>query len=255
MDFVLSKLFWLVMQPSNLLVLALIAMAFFGWRRLLLATLGLVVVVTALPVGHWLGQPLEDRIARPEALPDQLTGIIVLGGAQVPHISARRDVLATNHGAERLIEAAGIAIRHPEARLVFTGGSGRVLPRRALERDVNDRFVSILALDERRIVHEDRSRNTWENALFSKELVDPQPDETWLLITSAAHMPRSIGIFRRLDWPVVPWPVDYRTSGEDLELQVGVGQRLDEIDYAMREWVGLAAYRLMGRTDALFPGP
>ena len=255
MDFVLSKLLWLVLQPSNLLLLALLLMALLGWRRLLLATLGLILLATALPVGHWLGRPLEDRIPRPAAPPDDLAGIIVLGGAQDSHVAARRGVIATNDAAERLIEAAAIAIRQPEARLVFSGGSGRILRRGALERDVNERFVDLLQLDERRIVYEDNSRNTWENALFSKDLVDPQPNETWLLITSAAHMPRSLGIFRQLDWPVVPWPVDYRTTGNDFELQVGVGQRLDEIDNAMREWVGLAAYHLMGRTNTLFPGP
>jgi len=254
LDFILSKLLWLVLQPSNLLLLALILMAVFNWRRLLLLTLGLVLIATALPIGHWLAQPLEDRIPRPATVPDDLAGIVVLGGAQVSHVAARRQVLATNHGAERLIEAAAIAMRHPEARLVFSGGSGRILPRGALERDVDERFVAMLQLDEGRVVYEDRSRNTWENALFTQELVDPQPDETWLLITSATHMPRSLGIFRHLGWHVVPWPVDYRTTGDDLELQIGVGQRLDEIDHAMREWVGLAAYRLMGRTDALFPG-
>lgn len=255
MDFVLSKLIWLVLQPSNLLLLALIAMTLLGWNRLLLATLCLVLLATALPVGHWLTRPLEDRFTRPAAVPENLTGIIVLGGAQLSHIGVTRDVLATNESAERLIEAAGIALRHPEARLVFSGGSGRVLSPDTLERNVNERLVAMLDLDESRVVYEDRSRNTWENALFSKELVEPRPDETWLLVTSAAHMPRAIGIFRKLDWPVVPWPVDYQTTGDDLELQVGVGQRLDEIDYGMREWVGLAAYRLMGRTETLFPGP
>ena len=255
MDFVLSKLVWLVLQPSNLLLLVLVVLALLGWRRLLLGTLGLVLVATALPVGHWLAQPLEERIPRPAALPDEIAGIVVLGGAQVSNVAARRGVLATNQAAERLIEGAAIALRHPEARLVFSGGSGRVLPRGALERDVDERFVAMLQLDERRVVYEDSSRNTWENALFSKELVEPEPGETWVLVTSATHMPRSLGIFRRLDWPVVAWPVDYRTTGDDLELQVGVGQRLDEIDHAMREWAGLVAYRLMGRTDALFPAP
>jgi len=255
LDFVLSKLLWLVLQPSNLLLLALIAMALLGWNRLLLATLGLVLLATALPVGHWLTRPLEERFPRPAAVPDNLTGIIVLGGAQLSHIGVTRDVLATNEAAERLIEAAGIALDHPDARLVFSGGSGRVLSPDTLERDVNERLVAMLDLDASRVIYEDHSRNTWENALFSKELVEPQPDETWLLVTSAAHMPRSIGIFRRLDWPVVPWPVDYQTTGDDLELQVGVGQRLDEIDYGMREWVGLAFYYLMGRTETFFPAP
>lgn len=255
MDFILSKLVWLVLQPSNLLLLVLVFLALVGWRRLLLATLGLTLLAVALPIGAWLTQPLEERFARPATPPRTVDGIIVLGGAQQPAITVRRGVLATNHAAERLLEAYGLARRHPEARVLLSGGSGRILAADILERKVDELFIDLVGLDPARVVFEDDSRNSWENALYSRALVEPAPDETWLLVTSAAHMPRSVGIFRQLDWPVVPWPVDYRTSGADFALQIGVGERLDEIDYAMREWVGLAAYRLMGRTDALFPGP
>lgn len=255
MDFVLSKLVWLVLQPSNLLLLILIVMALLKWQRLLLATLGLTLLAVALPVGAWLTQPLEERFTRPTTLPETVDGIIVLGGAQQPHITVRRGVLATNRAAERLIEAYGLARRHPEAQLVLSGGSGRLLTADILERKVDELFIDLVGLDPGRVVFEDDSRNSWENALFSRALLEPDPDETWLLVTSAAHMPRSVGIFRQLDWPVVPWPVDYRTSGADFELQIGMGERLDEIDHAAREWVGLVAYYLMGRTATLFPAP
>jgi uncharacterized SAM-binding protein YcdF (DUF218 family) len=138
---------------------------------------------------------------------------------------------------------------------VFSGGSGALFPDGSLERDVDERFMTLMAADGVRVVYEDRSRNTWENARYTRELVEPTGGEVWLLVTSAAHMPRSVGIFRRIGWPVVPWPVDYRTSGGVTLMGLAAGDRLGQLDAATREWLALAAYHLMDRTDALFPAP
>ncbi len=154
-----------------------------------------------------------------------------------------------------MIEGVALAYRHPEARLVFSGGSGGLFPGDARESAVNELFIDLMILDPARVLLEDRSRNTWENARFTFELIEPDPADTWLLVTSAFHMPRSIGIFRRIGWPVVPWPVDYRTGNDGLALQLSVSERLTELDDAAREWLGLLFYRLTGRTDALFPAP
>ena len=107
-----------------------------------------------------------------------------------------------------------------------------------------------------RVIHEEQSRNTFENVQFSWQLIQPDDDENWILVTSAAHMPRSMGIFRKLGWNVIPWPVDYQTSG-DLEMapELNMSGRLAELDETVREWIGLVAYRFMGRTGALFPAP
>lgn len=255
MSFVVSKLAWLVLQPTNLLLILLLLATLLRWRGLALGLLALLALVVTLPVGLWLVQPLEERFARPATLPDAVAGIIVLGGAQESTIAARRGSLAVNDAAERLIEGLALAYRYPEAKLVFSGGSGALLPGDPKERVVNEQFLALMQVDQQRMIQEDRSRNTWENALFSQELVAPEPGETWLLVTSAAHMPRSVGIFRAVGWPVVPWPVDYRSSGSDLVDRLEASQRLLELDRAAREWLGLLAYHLMGRTDALFPGP
>ena len=118
-------------------------------------------------------------------------------------------------------------------------------------------FFGQQGLDLRRITFEDRSRNTVENALFSKALVQPKPGERWLLVTSAHHMPRSVGVFRAAGFPVEAFPVDYRTRGaiDLLRPFSTLGDGLRRTDTAMREWVGLLVYRLSGRTEALFPAP
>ena len=104
---------------------------------------------------------------------------------------------------------------------------------------------------------ERRSRNTQENAEFSKAMLTPKPGERWLLVTSAYHMPRSVGVFRKAGFAVEPYPVDWRTGGRGdlLRFSIFAIDGLDRVDIAMREWMGLAAYRISGKTDAFFPGP
>ena len=113
-----------------------------------------------------------------------------------------------------------------------------------------------LGLEAGRVIYEERSRNTAENAKFSRDIARPQPGETWLLITSAFHMPRAVGCFRRAGWNVVPYPVDYMTDGDYQTAPPGsFSAGLGSLDGALHEWMGLALYRLSGKTDALFPAP
>ena len=78
-----------------------------------------------------------------------------------------------------------------------------------------------LGLAAGRVIYEERSRNTSENAEFSLAIARPQPGETWLLITSAFHMSRAVGSFRRAGWNVVPYPVDFRPMGTTRRLRRG----------------------------------
>ena len=95
-----------------------------------------------------------------------------------------------------------------------------------------------------------------ENAQFTKTLVAPQTGEVWLLVTSARHMPRSIGVFRKAGWSMVAYPVDYVTPQPvGMPLGFNVARGLGAVDAAAYEWIGLVYYRLTGRSDAWFPGP
>jgi uncharacterized SAM-binding protein YcdF (DUF218 family) len=266
--FVFSKLAWLLVQPSNLLLLLLIlasAALLLGWRRLgtwlACAISAALVAITVLPIGTWLLIPLENRFP-PPALPAQIDGIVMLGGPVETQISTRRGQIALNEHAERVTALLELARRYPNARLVVSGGIGALVggpghPARALEA-----FFRQQGLDVARLTFEERSRNTHENAVLTKELVRPGPDERWLLVTSASHMPRAVGIFRQAGWPVIAWPVDYRTAGPvdlpwvlDRLVEPDVAARLLETDLAVKSWVGLVAYWLMGRTSAPFPAP
>jgi uncharacterized SAM-binding protein YcdF (DUF218 family) len=107
------------------------------------------------------------------------------------------------------------------------------------------------------MIFEAKSRNTWENAVYIRDLVKPKPGETWLLVTSAGHMPRSVGIFRRVGFPVVPYPVAYRTfcDGRDFQISASTIDKLSMLDFGVREWIGLLAYWATGKSDSLFPAP
>lgn len=259
--FLASKLLWSVLRPNTLALLLAVLGLILVWcgRRFgrwpLLLGIGWFAAVFALPVAALLTLPLEERFPRPSA-PRQVTGIIVLGGAVEQQLTEAHGIPALNGAAERMTEAVALAHRHPQARVVFTGGSSAIIPGGPNEADTARKLFADLGLPPERLAFESESRNTFENAALTHRLVQPGPGETWLLVTSASHMPRAMGCFRGVGWAVTPWPVNY-TTGRDPALWWGwpFPTRLNQAEWALREWVGLAAYRLMGRTPALFPAP
>ena len=264
MLFVIGKFVGLLTSPGTVLLLCCIAGTWLTRRRrnhpagrplLLLGVWGFVIVML-LPVNQWALLPLEDRFPQVAQPPAHVDGIIVLGGAVMPDMTADRGIPALNDSAERMTTAVALARRYPAARLVFTGGNGSLIHGAMMEGEVaRDLFLS-LGVPPDQLTIESNSRNTYENATMSKALVHPQPGQTWILITSAWHMPRSVGIFRALGWNVLPWPVGYKSAHSlVMWLPTSLGDHLLGLDAAVHEWVGLVSYRLLGRTDALFPGP
>jgi uncharacterized SAM-binding protein YcdF (DUF218 family) len=262
--FYLSKAFWFFVQPLNFAIFLLLAglLAALLRRRRLAATAAalaaLVLIVSAwTSLGAALLTPLEERFHRPAALPDKIDGIVVLGGGFEGAINLVRGGYELNSGGDRFVETAILARQFPEARILISGGTGAVLLEGESDADTAIRFLAAFGIPRERLIIENRSRNTAENAEFSKAMANPRSGEKWLLVTSAFHMPRSVGLFRKVGFPVIPWPVDYRTSGTE-----GTGlfrdnpaDSLQITTMAIREWIGLAGYRLSGRIDTLLPGP
>ncbi|HXP32210.1 MAG TPA: YdcF family protein [Stellaceae bacterium] len=261
MIFVVSKLFWLVARPGNLLCLILalgvLLMWTSRWRRggalVAVASLGFFVV-TVLPVSDWVIAPLEQRFVPPVPLPDRIDGIILLGGAVEPETTRAHGQVALNEAAARVTETLALAQRYPTARIVLSGGNGGLGDGSLSEAAATATLLEADGIDARRLVLEERSRTTFDNAVFTRDLIRPQPGEVWVLVTSAAHMPRAMGCFRHVGWGVVPYPADYRT-GRSLTSRLWLAANLVDLDDAVHEWVGLVAYRLLGRIDTLFPGP
>ena len=156
-------------------------------------------MLAVIPFDNMIRTALENRFPPPASLPQKIDGIIVLGGVVDQFVSRARRQTSINGAAERLTEFAHLAGRYPGARLVFSGGSGVHGRQDLKEAHFVGPVLARLGLDPKRVVFEDRSRNTAENARLSKELMKPGPGENWLLITSAFHMPRAVGSFRQAD--------------------------------------------------------
>ena len=261
MFFVASKALWFFAAPSALLILGALAGAAFSARRggqlLALGCLAVLLVIGVAPAGALLIAPLENRFPQPPASLPPPYGVVVLGGAIDDDITRARGQATFDEGAERLTEAAILARRFPSARIVYSGGSNSLLDRPSSEAEDARRLLVAMGVDSERITLETHSRNTDENARFTAALVHPESGQTWLVVTSAYHMPRAMGLFRKAGFAAIADPVDYRTEGgwRDWRLNVNLPHGLALFDLAAHEWVGLLAYRLSGRIDAWFPGP
>jgi uncharacterized SAM-binding protein YcdF (DUF218 family) len=263
--FALSKILGGLTEPLNLLLLALclgfallFGRAHARWgRRIIGIVLAFLVVPAIVPLDRWAIAALEDRFAPPDPLPQRVDGIIVLGGGVNPVISARRGRIAMNGAVARVIALVPLARTYPDARLVFTGGSGSLADQDFKEAPYTAELLREIGFDASRVIFESQSRNTVENAILSKQLVAPKAGETWLLVTSAFHMARAVGVFRRAGWPVVAYPVDYHTPGPPglADWGFSAGHGMAGLALLTHELAGLLAYRLMGRTDALIPAP
>ncbi len=257
--FIAGKLLTMALLPTALLVecvvLGLLLRRWRGGR--LLAALGATGLAGCLllPVDGWAIRPLEDRFPQVTSPPRDVDGIVVLGGGIDDLTSLDRGTPILTSAGNRITSFVMLAHLYPKARLVFTGGSGSIVQGVSNEARYAREMFEQLGLPPARITFENRSRTTWENAVMTGALVHPKPGERWVLLTSAAHMPRSVGVFRRAGWSVLPWPVGYLSRDRIASWPLSLGGKLATLDWAAHEWFGLVAYRLAGHSSAFFPGP
>ena len=182
----------------------------------------------------------------------------MLGGAIDSEVSEARRETVFDEGGERLTEAVVLAKRYPQARVVYTSGSSSFVGETSTEAMRARTFMSQMGIAPERVTIEDKSRNTDENARFTAAIVHPQPSQRWIIVTSAFHMPRSMGIFEKAGFHPIAYPVAFRTRGrwpDDLRLSFEPVRNLRIFEIAVHEWIGLAAYWVSGRSNYLFPGP
>ena len=260
--FVFSKLVWIFGQPLSL--------AFFGalftliagllrWRSLsALGAVGSVIIlfVTLYTTsGNYLLQGLEERFPKPGGDPEDVKCMIVLGGAFENDVNTARHGIEFADGADRFIEALRLAQKYPQSRILVSGGDGSLSGAYEGDAAASKRFFPLFGIGTERLIEEMQSRTTYENAVNTREFLAQQGLSHCLLITSAFHMPRSVGLFRKLGIDIVPWPTDYRTTG-NVTLGLDFTQpslNAENLGAAIREWYGLVGYYLAGRTSALFP--
>lgn len=261
MFLIVAKIFWTVAQPlaASLLLMALGLLLSIRLRRsgVIVGALGVLMLAVSsfTTTGALLIRPLEERFER-TAWPQHVGAIILLGGASNGPISAARQISELNLAGDRFAETLRLAQLYPEAKIVISGGMAVLQDGGEPEAETAQRFFLGLGISQDRLVLESQSRNTEENAEFSKSLL-AEIEGPKLLVTSAFHMPRSMGLFRKAGIAVLAWPTDYRSSGLE-GFSVDVTNPVDNLmttTTALREWVGLAVYHWTGKIDDGFPGP
>jgi uncharacterized SAM-binding protein YcdF (DUF218 family) len=262
--FVLSKTLGIMLLPTNFLIgVGLIGAILLATRRrqlgckLLVACVVLLAISGFSPLGNLLLYPLEQRFPPWDAAQGAPDGIVILGASIDADLSAAHGTPVVSSAADRIVVAAALAHKYPNARILYSGGSPNLISNDAREADYASAIFESLGIAKSRLIMERRSRNTQENAEFSRALAAPKDGERWLLVTSAFHMPRSVGLFRKAGFAVEPYPVDWRVGdrGALLAFSNLLLDGLVRTDVAVREWIGLIAYRLTGKIDDLFPGP
>jgi uncharacterized SAM-binding protein YcdF (DUF218 family) len=220
--------------------------------------LGLLVLGASsfTSLGFLLIRPLEERFDRPATLPSDIAAIVMLGGVTAGRVSSARGIAELMEAGDRLTETLRLAQLYPGARIVLSGGVGFLNADGEPEAVTAHRFFTSMGVAEDRLILEAESRNTDENADLTARVLG-QDSGAVLLVTSAFHMPRSVGLFRAAGVGVTPWPVDYRGTGNEgfgFDF-VNLPSNLNTTGVAFREWIGLAAYKLTGRIADLFPRP
>ena len=249
--------------PSNfiacLLLIGLVLLLIFRSRSaaLVLVSGAIALCVAALsPLGNVLLTPLEQRFPTMQYPDRGIDGIIVLGGSYDTVSHGYMSTIVLEEDSEPMAVMVDLARRYPKARIIFSGGTDSSYPGPSEASIVKQYFVSF-GIPAERISIEERSLTTRENAQFTANLIHPTPSSRWLLVTSAYHMPRAVGAFRKAGFNVIAFPVGERTHGwrnmwwpEDTATD-----NLRRVDIAVHEWLGLVVYRIRGYSSDWFARP
>ncbi len=263
MFFELSKIFWFIAAPGNALFVLMVLSAMLLWSpwvrtgRALTSIAVLVGCIVAIfPMGSWINWHLENRFPAMRNLPQHVDGIIVAGGIIDPGTSHARGQPVIGGAVERLTAASSLALQFPDAQIIFSGGSGDLLNQDLKEADYVAPFFIQMGIPAERVIFENQARNTVENAKITYKIANPRPEETWVLVTSAFHMPRAMGTFRKAGWSILAYPTDYGSRPQfNWHFGFNYFGNMGKLNGAVHEILGLIFYRLTGKSDAFFPEP
>ncbi|HPF78830.1 MAG TPA: YdcF family protein [Alphaproteobacteria bacterium] len=251
----------MIATPLSLLwIMVAIGFALRFWKRqwgnrLLILSGIIFLTVGFLPIGYNMVVFLENQYERPDPMPDKVDGIIVLGGAFNSGVSEKRGMMAANGNINRMIDFVDLMKKYPKATAIFAGGTGNIYNPERKEADDAKAFLEMMGISLKNVIFERQSRNSYENIKFSQDLVKPKNGETWILVTSAFHMGRSMGVFKKLNWDVIAYPSGPKTTGEYILMPqpLGVSGSFYMLSTALKEFIGSAIYYFSGKSAFLFP--
>tara|TARA_Y100000768_G_scaffold381399_1_gene359988 strand:- start:122 stop:907 length:786 start_codon:yes stop_codon:yes gene_type:complete len=257
MSFYIAKIFWIIINPFNLLIffttISLISYILnLKIRKFLLALLLICFsIFCILPTGSYLIYKLEKNFHNYSDLSkiENIDGIIIMGGSTNPYLSSIYNQIHFNDSAERLLEAKRIIIKFPKAKVIFSGGSGNLLKNKYHESLDAKIFLDQNNIDTSNIFFENNSRNTYENIIMSEKLANRDFNENWLIISSAYHLSRSINVAENIGWKLIPYPTDFQLPKKfRINFSLNFYSNLSLIQLALHEWIGIYYYYLTGRT-------
>lgn len=259
--FLSSKILWSILNPESLLLISLSIIIFLFVRRkdniakkLLYFTVSIFMVIGFLPIGSWLIYPLETHFPSHPKLPERVDGIILLGGSFITSTSQSWNKVQTNQYADRIHDFLALIHQYPTAKAIFTGGSANVTNQRHTEAYFAEQLFNRIGIKKNRIIYENKARNTFENVIYTKQIAQPQPEETWIVVSTAYHLPRAVGIFCKQNWNIIPYPADFHTNPEELLApSLNLSGNLQQLNEGIHEWLGLTAYYLTGKTNQWLP--
>lgn len=259
--FIASKLLWFIVKPDNLLIGALIFSVILAFtqqqklaRKCFISVASITILIAIIPIGNWLLYPLETRFNTQPKLPEKVDGVILLGGSFITATSHAWGKVQTNHHADRIHQFLKLKQQYPQAKAVFTGGDSSLSKQHPSEAYYAKKLMQQLGIKNQTIQYESKARNTYENIINLKHMLQPAPNEHWIVVTSAFHLPRTVGIFCQAEWKIIPYPADFHSNPNSLlSPTLQLGNNLETLNMAIREWLGLSAYYLTGKTKQWLP--
>ncbi|TQX86832.1 MULTISPECIES: YdcF family protein [Rhizobium] len=262
--FIISKVIWILLQPFSLsLIFCVFALVAIWFRRrrlsllLVLVPASILLVALFTTTGVVMVEALEDRFPRPSADPLDVQCAIILGGGFTNDVDTVRGGYEMTDAGDRFVEALRLANKFSAMRIIVSGGDGFITGGYLGDGIIAERMFTVFGIKHDRLLQDSTSRTTFENAINTKKLLEANGLSHCLLVTSGFHMPRSVGIFRKLGIDVIPWVTDYRTIGtESLRFDISQPEaNASLLGVAAKEWIGMVGYYMSGRTSSLYPGP
>jgi uncharacterized SAM-binding protein YcdF (DUF218 family) len=263
--FILSKIVQFCIEPLNwALLFVLLSLMFVLLKKpvlckrfLLLAVLDLLVVGW-IPTSEVFLRALEDSVSKysiSQLTQSEVGGIVVLGGAiESGTISSDRGEVSIGPAAERVTKALGLIRQYPNLPFIYSGFSGSVSPKGISEADAFKQLIAEQGIDEKMVHYENQSRNTYENVLYMKPMMEQYGAKDqdgklkpWIVITSASHMYRSIAIFQKQGLVVLPLPVDFQTAHHLQWTSFDLVAGAQNWNRLLHELIGLLAYWITGK--------
>ncbi len=247
-----SKLIWILLKPDTWLIILIVLLAVYKSKFFSILVIALLILISIIPIGDFLLRPLESDFLPPKNV-RQTHGVIILGGGEEPIQSREWDMPQINSAGDRLITGVLIANQYPNTKLIYSGGTGSLDQNTVKGANIAREIFNNLDQMKNRVIYEDKSRNTRENALFVKEIVQTDSTKPWLLITSAFHMRRSYNTFCKVGFTnIIPYPTDHRSGGFKQRIGWNFSKNFEDLNTGLREWIGLVAYKVKGYTDHIF---